>query len=221
MEFMEVFKGRRSIRRFKPVPVARDMIEEILSESRWCPSWANTQPWEVVVVCGDALEKFKAGQLDRLAAQAKAKPDVATPGKFPAKWHERVLQIGMSCMDAERIGKEDKAKKNKYFTDMFTLFGAPVMLLFLVDQQLDLSYAMLDLGSFITSVCLVAKEKGLGTLIVSTSIHFPDLSRSLFQIPEDKRIVIGVAMGYADETAAINRFERKRVPVSDFVTWRE
>jgi nitroreductase len=221
MEFMEVFKGRRSIRRFRPDPVARDLIEEILSESRWCPSWANTQPWEVVVVYGDALEKFKAGQLEKLASQAKAQPDVATPGKFPAKWHERVLQIGMSCLDAERIGKEDKARKNKYFTDMFTLFGAPVMLLFALDKQLDLSYAMLDLGSFMTSVCLVAREKGLGTLIVSTSIHFPDLSRSLFQIPEDKRIVMGVAMGYADETAAINRFERKRVPVSDFVTWRQ
>jgi nitroreductase len=220
MEFMEVFKGRRSIRRFRPDPVERVLIEEILSESRWCPSWANTQPWEVAVIYGEAMEKLKAGQREKLASQAKAQPDVPTPGKFPAKWHERVLQIGMSCLDAERIGKEDKIRKNKYFSDMFTFFEAPVMLLFLLDKQLDLPYAMLDLGSYMTSVCLLAKEKGLGTLIVSTAIHFPDLIRSLFQIPEDKRIVMGVALGYTDENAAINQFDRKRIPLSDFVTWR-
>ncbi len=50
-EFMEVLKGRRSIRNHvvdKDVP--EEMLEQLFEAVRWSPSWANTQCWEVVVV---------------------------------------------------------------------------------------------------------------------------------------------------------------------------
>jgi nitroreductase len=219
MEFLDAYKGRRSIRSYKAEPVSRSLIEEILSETRWCPSWANTQPWEVLVVQGETLEKFKKGQLERLVAMAEQKTDVPTPGKFPPKWHERVMQVGMSCFEAEGITRNDKDKKNKYFGDMFTLFGAPAMLLFMLDDQLDLPYGMLDIGIFMSGVCLVAREKGLGTLILSTVISYQDLLRSVLSIPENKQVVMGMAMGYPDDTAPINHFERQRIGLEDFVTW--
>ncbi len=219
MEFLEVFKGRRSIRGYKPDPVPREVIDEILAEARWCPSWTNTQAWEVVVVQGDALEKFKTGQLEKLASQAQSKPDVPTPEKFPSKWHQRVIQVGISCLNAKGIGKEDREEKNRYFQEMFTLFGAPVMLLFLLDDQLNLPYGMMDVGIFMTGVSLLATAKGLGTLFLSTVIRYPDLLRTLFAIPENKKVIMGIAMGYPDESDPINRFERQRIAVEDFVTW--
>ena len=219
MEFLEVFKGRRSIRGYKPDPVPREVIDEILTEARWCPSWANTQAWEVVVVQGDTLEKFKAGQLEKLASQAQSKPDVPTPEKFPPKWHQQVIQVGISCLDAKGIGKEDREEKNRYFQEMFTLFGAPVMLLFLLDDQLNLPYGMMDVGIFMTGVSLLATAKGLGTLFLSTVIRYPDLLRTLFAIPENKKVIMGIVMGYPHESDPINRFERQRIAVEDFVTW--
>jgi nitroreductase len=219
MEFMEVFKGRRSIRCYKPDPVPRALIEEILSESRWCPSWANTQPWEVVVVQGEILEKFKEGQIEKVKVHATPTPDVSTPDKFPPKWHDRVVQIGKSCLTAKGIGREDGDARNQYYAEMFTLFGAPVMLLFMLDDQLELPYGMMDIGIFMTGVCLLAKEKGLGTLVLSTVIRYPDLFRTLMPIPTNKKVVMGIAMGYADERAPVNQFERQRIPVEDFVTW--
>ena len=221
MEFLEVFKGRRSIRSYKPDPVARDVIDEILAEARWCPSWANTQPWEVVVVQGDALEKFKSGQLENLASQAQSKPDIPIPDKFPSKLHERVMQVGISCLEAKGIGKEDREEKNQYFQEMYTLFGAPVMLLFLLDEQLNLPYGMMDMGIFMTGVSLIATAKGLGTLFLSTLIQYPDLLRTIFAIPENKKVVMGLAMGYPDESDPINRFERQRIAVEDLVTWMD
>lgn len=221
MEFLEVFKSRRSIRNYKPDPVPRAVIDEILAEARWCPSWANTQPWEVVAVQGDALEKFKTGQLEKLASQAQGVPDIPTPEKFPPKWHQRVMQVGISCLKAKGIGKEDHEKKNQYFQEMFTLFGAPVMLLFLLDEELNLPYAMMDIGIFMTGVSLIATAKGLGTLFLSTVIRYPDLLRTLFAIPENKKVVMGFAMGYPDESDPINRFERQRIAVEDLVTWME
>ena len=34
-------------------------------------------------------------------------------------------------------------------------------------------------------------------------------------------LVCGMALGYADETAPVNRFHTPRVPVQDFTTWLE
>ncbi|MFW6055971.1 MAG: nitroreductase family protein [Chloroflexota bacterium] len=42
--------ARRSIRRFLPDPVPRDVIERVLDVARLSPSAANSQPWEFVVV---------------------------------------------------------------------------------------------------------------------------------------------------------------------------
>jgi 5,6-dimethylbenzimidazole synthase len=41
---------RRSVRRFRPDPVARELVEMVLDVARRAPSAANSQPWEFVVV---------------------------------------------------------------------------------------------------------------------------------------------------------------------------
>jgi nitroreductase len=50
MELMEVIRGRRSIRKYKPDPVPEEIFQKIMEAVRWAPSWANTQCWEVIVV---------------------------------------------------------------------------------------------------------------------------------------------------------------------------
>ncbi len=219
MTFEDVFRGRRSIRAFKPDPVPREVLEEVLSEARWCPSWANTQVWEVVAVQGKALESVREGDRRRAEAHAAAQPDVATPEKFAPPWIERVTQVGKSCLDAKGIAREDRDARERYYVEMFTLFGAPAMLVFLLDESLNLPYGMMDVGIYMQSLCLVAQSKGLGTLVLSTITKYPDLLRSTLPIAAGKRAVMGIAIGYPDLAAPINRFERQRVPVSDFVTW--
>src|SRR4030042_2316020 len=50
VELMEVIKGRRSIRKYRPDPVPDEVLQKVFEGVRWSPSWANTQCWEVVVV---------------------------------------------------------------------------------------------------------------------------------------------------------------------------
>ncbi len=50
MDVHECIRNRRSTRSFKPDEVAPDAVERLLEAIRWSPSWANMQPWEVVVV---------------------------------------------------------------------------------------------------------------------------------------------------------------------------
>ncbi|MBN1856986.1 MAG: nitroreductase family protein [Dehalococcoidia bacterium] len=46
----DIVAARRSVRRFKPAPVSRELVEKVLEVARLSPSAANSQPWEFVVV---------------------------------------------------------------------------------------------------------------------------------------------------------------------------
>lgn len=53
--FLALVKKRRSIRSFKPDPVADEAIDRIIEAARWAPSGFNLQPWEFVVVKQETL----------------------------------------------------------------------------------------------------------------------------------------------------------------------
>lgn len=58
MEFIDTVNNRHSIRDFKSQPVAEEDIKKIVETAGKAPSWANTQPWKVVVATGSSLEKI-------------------------------------------------------------------------------------------------------------------------------------------------------------------
>lgn len=49
-DWMEIIKGRRSIRRFLEKPIPEESVNTVLEAARWSQSWANTQCWELVVI---------------------------------------------------------------------------------------------------------------------------------------------------------------------------
>ena len=58
MELIEAIRSRRSIRSFKPDPVPGEVLEKLLETCRWAPSAQNTQPWDLVVLSGQVMEKI-------------------------------------------------------------------------------------------------------------------------------------------------------------------
>lgn len=59
-DFMEILKGRRSIRRYEEKEIPEGILSQVLEAVQWSPSWANTQCWELVVVRdGDTKEQLK------------------------------------------------------------------------------------------------------------------------------------------------------------------
>ncbi len=50
MEFMDIIRERRSIRRFLDKEISEEVMNQVLTAVQWSPSWANTQCWEAVVV---------------------------------------------------------------------------------------------------------------------------------------------------------------------------
>jgi nitroreductase len=50
MNFSELVQTRRSVRKYRPTPVPRELIDQCLDAARLAPSACNGQPWSFIVV---------------------------------------------------------------------------------------------------------------------------------------------------------------------------
>ncbi|MEI6632877.1 MAG: nitroreductase family protein [Chlamydiota bacterium] len=50
MNFLDLVKERRSVRRYSPKPVSRQVIDRCLEAARLAPSACNSQPWSFIVI---------------------------------------------------------------------------------------------------------------------------------------------------------------------------
>jgi nitroreductase len=216
MELINAIKKRRSIRMFLQKQVARKTIEEIVEQALWAPSWGNTQPWEIIAADGPLLEEYKKRNRDALISGKKSVPDIATP---LLQLTARYKEVGKSVLGALSIERGDQERRIKYYSDMNSLFDAPVLLLFAVHKELNLEYAILDCGLLLQNICLLAIEKGLGTCLLAASINYPEIAHELFSIPDDRRLIIGMGIGWPDSESRINNFDRTRAPLDQFLRW--
>jgi len=219
MDINEAVKNRRSIRSFLPEMVSEETIRELISDALWVPSWGNTQQYEFVVATGGALERFKKENREALMSGEKPEPDVSMPEKWPETLKKRYVDVGKSVLASLSIPREDKSGRMNYYGDMFSLFNATALLIVVVDKEILLEYAMLDVGIFLQTFKLLAHARGLGTISLAASVSYPQIIRRIFNVPESRRIIIGTALGWPDIDSPVNNFERKRDPVEMFVRW--
>ena len=219
MELQQAVLGRRSIRRFLPKPVSDEMIKDIIAKSLWSPSWGNTQSWEIVVGTGESLAEFKKKNRNALIEGKPSTPDIPMPQVWFDPYKLRYRELGKSVLESLSIAREDRQARTNHFAWMFTLFDAPAVVIFTVDKTLLLEYAMLDIGIILQTFCLLAYDKGLGTCILAASVMYPEIAREAFSIPNNKLLVMGVAIGWPDTEAPVNAFERNRARLEECVRW--
>ena len=219
MELQEAIRGRRSIRHFLPKSVSKKIIEDLITDTLWSPSWGNTQPWEIVAVTGEPLEKFKKQNREALLAGKDSHPDIPMPGGWPDAHKMRYRELGKSVLASLAIAREDKEARLQHFVHMFGLFDAPAIILVTIDKELLTEYAVLDVGIFLHGFCLLAHDRGLGTCIMAAIVNYPEIVRELFSVPQNKRLVMGAALGWPDPNAPVNQFERQRGSLDEFVNW--
>src|SRR5213595_3812386 len=73
-----VVKSRRAVRAFRPEPLRRELIQEILEEAATAPSGANIQPWRVYVVSGAVKD-----ELANVLVTASRAGTAPAPAHFP------------------------------------------------------------------------------------------------------------------------------------------
>ena len=219
MELALAVKGRRSIRKFKPQDVPKSVITEILEQARWSPSWGNTQPWDLFVLTGKTLAKFKEMNLRKTLAGEPIASDVPMLEKWPDAMKARYGALGKVVLSAQGIERDDKAGREQYYKNMVNMFDAPCMILACISRDNLVEYQMLDIGLIAQTICLAAHDQGLGTCLLAAAARFPVEIRKLASVPDDKKIVVGIALGYPDLSFPLNTFERERAKLDEFVHW--
>jgi nitroreductase len=101
-----------------------------------------------------------------------------------------------------------------------SFYGAPVAIIVVIDKLFP-AIRYLDVGLAVAYLMLAAQAKGLATCPIGLITAYNDEISRMLSISEDKEILLGIALGYADETAPANAFRTRRADLKEIVTWYE
>jgi nitroreductase len=221
MSVTEAIARRRSVRAFLDRPVAPDLLREILDAARRAPSGGNLQPWRAWVLGGADLQRFRALAKARMAANPQGEGEEY--GIYPEQLHEpyrsRRYKGGEDMYALLGIGRDDKPARLRRMAENYDFFGAPVGLFFAIDRRMRPGQ-WADLGMFIQTVMLLAEERGLGTCPQEAWALLHRTVADYLAMPPELMLFCGMALGYADETAPVNRLVTDRAPFDDVFTLR-
>ena len=219
MDIIEAIRSRKSIRGYKPDPIPEGILREILEVAIRTPSTLNTQPWEITVLTGKALENIRTGNVEALKSGQEPLPECPYT-KYEGDYKKRQVELAIQIFQIMGITREDRDKRAQWTERGFRFFDAPAAFILSIDKSLDESAMnLLDIGAIAQTICLAALNYGLGTCINDQGISFPEIVRKFIHIPESKRMVICIAIGYPDRDFPANKLETKREPVENVTTW--
>ena len=220
MDVIEAVKKRKSIRGYKPDPVSKQILEQLLELAVRAPSAMNTQPWEFTVLTGDVLDNVRRSNVDLLRSGAPPNPEhVVTAWPKESIYRERQVDLAKQLFRLMDIPREDKEKRAKWLERGFRYFDAPAAIILSTDRCLSESGPLLDIGATIQTICLAALNYGLGTCVEDQGTMYPEVLRKYGHIPESKRIIAAIAIGYPDWDFPANKVESTREPVKNVSTW--
>ena len=218
MELLQGIETRKSIRGFKSTPVPEDTIRNILQLAGRSPSYTNTQPWEVAVVMGKKRDELSAILYGLANSGVPANPDTPTPASWPVELDKRAKEHGARRFNSLGMERHDAAARNELRLMNFKFFGAPCALFLFMDGSLG-PWSTFDMGLFTQSLALAAHGVGLGTCPQALLAHYPDAVREFLGLSKDRKLVLGVSLGYPDPAAKLNTYQSTRMNVEDFARW--
>lgn len=213
MSVTEACETRISVRAYKPDPVAGETVREILETAhRGAASGGNLQPWRVYALSGGPLTTLK----EQVAANGFEGAEYAVyPPELWDPFRSRRYQCGEDLYATLGIGREDRPARLRQLMRNGEFFGAPVGLFFCIDRRLG-PPQWSDVGMYMQTVMLLARERGLDTCAQEFWAGYPKTIARTLDLPEDHMVFAGMALGYRDEDAPINALRTRREPFDMF-----
>ena len=223
----DIIRTRRSVRDFLPDPIPPDLLEAVLADANWAPSWSNTQPYRIAIASGDLAQGLKGklcarfdlamkarqgglwGKL-KLLATRKGLPDgdFATNFAYPADLQPRRRATGHGLYELLGIARHDNAARNRQMRRNFEFFGAPTVIFVFAHQGLR-EFSILDAGIFLQTLMLSAQAHGLATCAQGALATWAGPVRESFAIPGHYCLICGLSIGFAS-AQPINSFNPGR-----------
>ncbi len=183
MDIAQAVITRRSIRRFKPKRVPRDVIKIILDMARWAPSAHNAQPWRLVVIDDDEVKRKLASEMGRAWLSDLEKDGV------PREKAERIVRIEsweritnspiviIACLTMENMDRYPDRRRRKA----------------------EYLMAVQSVAAYIQNILLLAHNEGLGACWICAPLFCQGAVRKVLGLPKSIEPQAMIIMGYADE----------------------
>jgi nitroreductase len=221
MDVRDAVASRFSCRAFLPTPVPLATVRDILERAARAPSGGNLQPWRIHALAGPPLEDLKA----RIRPHAPTNPRgegaeyQVYPDPLKEPYHARRYEVGADLYRAIGIPREDRPGRYRQYARNFEFFDAPVGLFCSIDRSMG-APQWADYGMFVQTVMLLARAHGLHSCGIEAWTSWHKTVTAFLDLPGEHMLFCGMALGYADETAPINRWRSSREGVDGFAVFR-
>ena len=217
MNVFSAMTNRQSARAYLPKPVARADIEDLLKYAGMAPSAINLQPREDVIVYGEEKDRL-VQQLKRAHAERNISCGPGTENPLPDIFKNRSRRASQAM--APKVA-EMGLKFNQFVEEgSCSFYGAPIAIIVTLDRLFP-KIRYLDVGLSVSYLLLAAQAKGLATCPIGLVTAYGDEIAGALDISNNKEIVLGIALGYADTESPINCFKTERENLDAFRSWYE
>ncbi len=210
---------RITCRQFHDTPVPEDVLKALLEKSMRSPSGGNLQPWKIHVMTGETLANFKKDAVEiTLAGKTEEPTHPAYPQPLWEPQRSWRYKLGEDMYAKLDIPRENKMGRLVWFAQNAKFFEAPVGLIITGDKRLGAPQHM-DIGIYIQSLMLLAREAGLHTAPQGWWRNWTSVCHKYLDIPETDEVMVGMAIGYGDASANVNNLYADRAALDEVTTF--
>jgi nitroreductase len=170
MDAISAIKQRTSVRRYRPEPVHRDLVEHLLECAVRAPNHKLTQPWRFAVITGAAKERYAEirarHRLTRFTEPAS--PEAATAAD---KVRREVLDTPLHIVAMTAVSPDEITREEDYAATMMA----------------------------VANLMIAAESLGLGTYLKTGGVMQDRALGALVETPENFRVVGLISLGYPAE----------------------
>ena len=213
MNVTDAVLSRSSIRSFLNNPVSDELLRDLLEKSSRAASGGNLQPWKIFVINNSAMKNFLEFQKNWTDPETPAY-DIY-PSKLKEPYRTSRYELGEQMYELLGIGREDKDARIAQVMENFKFFGAPCAFFCFVDRQMG-PPQWSDLGMFLQTFMLLAKEAGLDTCAQEAWSMKHDSVSKYVKADESDILFCGMSIGYRDDSAQVNSLRSERRPLKDW-----
>lgn len=196
LPFSELVRGRRSVRAYRPDPVPRSVVEQVLEAARWAPSPHGRMPWRFAVL---TRPEAKARLADAMGEEWVRQlsldgdpPEIVA--KRLARSHERVKMAPVCivvCLYLEELDVYPDPQR----------------------QGAETTMAVQSLGAAAQNILLAAYDLGLDAGWLCAPLFCPDTVRGALDLAPTLHPHALLTLGYAAQEPK----RRERLPLDTIV----
>ena len=217
MDLFFAMKNRRSARAYLDKPVSRADIEDVLKHAAMAPSAINVQPWEYVIVYGTEKDRL-IQRLQKAHSERRISCAPGTAAPLPETFKNR----SRKASEAMRPGVSELGLAFNQFVEegSCSFYGAPIAIIVTIDRLFP-KIRYMDVGISVAYLLLACQAKGLATCPIGLITAYAEDIADILEIPQNKEIILGIALGYADQKSPVNRFKTERENMDRIRIWYE